>query len=132
MNQSPIEQAISQYEQLNELISTVEQAAQGRNVDGILALNSALNALQNEAEVNDKAVMATMRTDPALKDSPQTRQLFSLMQQVHQRNQRLTSHIQNIMAVQRNEMQTLRRGTTLLSGYKSTASETGLRISSAN
>ena len=132
MNQSPIEQAISQYEQLNELISTVEQAAQGRNVDGILALNSALNALQNEAEVNDKAVMATLRTDPALKDFPQTRQLFSLMQQVHQRNQRLTSHIQSIMAVQRNEMQTLRKGTTLLHGYKSTASETGLRISSAN
>jgi hypothetical protein len=53
------------------------------------------------------------------------------MHRIQERNQRLLPQIKSILAVQRNELHTLKKGSFMLQGYRPGSVQTGRRISSS-
>lgn len=132
MKNEIIAQSLAQYRQIARLNGDIEQTLQDRDIDTLVMLCETMNDLQEEVKVNDSAVLALLRQQRELHESAQVQELLTLMQEIQERNQRLVPQISGIMAVQRNELQKLNSGNTLLQGYKSAPPQTGKRISSAS
>lgn len=132
MKNSIIEQSITQYQQIDRLSADIEQAIRERNAYALNSIYTQMNTLQEEVKTNDGAILDLLRYRQDLKESIQMKELLDLMQQIKERNQRLMPQLIGIIAVQRNELQILRKGNSLLQGYRSIPHQTGRRISSAN
>lgn len=127
-----IEQSLTRYRELVRLSADIEQAIADRNTGPIPALCEAMNARQEEAKALDGAVLARVRERRDSRETENLRELLALMREIQERNHRLLSQVNGIMAVQRHELQKLRNGNTLLQGYQTAAPQTGRRISSSN
>ena len=72
-----------------------------------------------------------LQQDNALSQSPRLKELHCLMSRIRERNERLTPQLTGIMAVQRDELNKMRQGSTMLQGYAAPAQQTGKHLSSA-
>jgi hypothetical protein len=132
MDSTCIEESLVRYQQLAQLSNDIEQAFQIRDANALTSLCHDMNTLQEETKAGDTVLFDQLRRQPALKESPQMRELIALMQHIQERNKRLTPQIRSVMAVQRDELQKLRQGNRVLQGYRPAPNQTGRRISSAN
>ena len=126
-----IEQTVIQYRHINQLSLEIEQAVQKNDLAALPALCARLNQAQTEVKPNDSDLLALLRVGTALGESAATKEWLRLMQCIHKRNQRLLPHINSIMAVQRNELHTLKKGNSMLQGYRPGSVQTGGRITSS-
>jgi hypothetical protein len=130
MKNTLIAQALIQYQHIARLSADIEQALQVRDIDTLSALCETMNGLQDAVQASDSALLDLLRNRRDLRESAEMLELLAIMEQIKVRNQRLTPQINGIMAVQRNELQQLNKGNTLLQGYRTTSPQTGRRISS--
>ena len=127
-----IQQSLDQYKIIAECNEKIEKAIQSRDNESVFSLCAILNELQEGVKENDNAILALIRKHQELKKSAQMQELLALMQKIQKWNRRMASHIKGIMAVQRNEMQKLKKGNTVLQGYLPKIDQTGRRISVSN
>jgi len=127
-----IQQSLDQYKLIAECNEKIEKSIQSRDNESIFSLCAILNELQESVKENDNAILALIRKHQELKKSAQMQELLALMQKIQEWNRRMASHIKGIMAVQRNEMQKLKKGNTVLQGYLPKIDQTGRRISVSN
>lgn len=127
-----IQQSLDQYKIIAECNEKIEKAIQSRDNESVFSLCAILNELQEGVKENDNAILALIRKHQELKQSAQMQELLALMQKIQEWNRRMASHIKGIMAVQRNEMQKLKKGNTVLQGYLPKIDQTGRRISVSN
>jgi len=132
MEQTLIQQSLEQYRKIAGVHDDIEQAVQTRNCEAITALSATLDEMQHGAKENDAAILGLLRNRPEMRDSAPMGELLALMRAIQQRNLRLAAQLKGIMAVQRNDMQTMRKGNTVLQGYRPVADYTGRRISISN
>ncbi|WP_306546471.1 hypothetical protein [Desulfobulbus sp.] len=127
-----IQQSLDQYKIIAECNEKIEKAIHSRDNESVFSLCAILNELQEGVKENDNAILALIRKHQELKKSTQMQELLALMQKIQEWNRRMASHIKGIMAVQRNEMQKLKKGNTVLQGYLPKIDQTGRRISVSN
>lgn len=132
MENEIIAQSIVQYRQISYLSDAIEQALQSRNIDALVLLCETMNELQEKVKAYDSQVLDLLQSRRDQKMRTQVQELLDLMQQIQERNQQLAPQISGIMAVQRNELQKLNNGNTILQGYGPSHHQTGKRISSAS
>lgn len=132
MEQPIIQQSLEQYRRIAGVHDKIEQAVQARNCEAIASLSAMLDTLQQGAKENDNAILNLIRNRPEMRNSPPMRELLALMRVIQQRNQRIAGQIKSIMAVQRNDLQKMQKGNTVLQGYRPAADYTGRRISISN
>lgn len=131
MNTALLDRTIDQYRELARLNAEIEQAVYRNDHERIDQLCLSVRELQESVRADDSAVLALLRRQGDGQDG-RVLELLSLMQEIQERNQRLLPHLNAALAVQQNELRTLRRGGVVLHGYKQTVVQTGRRISSAN
>jgi hypothetical protein len=132
MDQQLLQRSVDRYQQIARMQTEIEQALQARNNDRMVALATDMTVLQEEAKADDAALLDCLRRQPDVEADDTVRSLLALMEDIRTRNQRLTSQLQGIMAVQRNELQKLKQGNTVLQGYRPVNDQTGKRISVSN
>lgn len=130
MENTLIAQSLMQYQQIARLSADIEQALQVRDIETLSGLCETMNGLQQAVQAGGSALLNLLRSRRDLRESAEVRELLAIMEQIKERNQRLAPRINGIMAVQRNELQQLNKGNTLLQGYRKTSPQTGHRISS--
>jgi len=126
-----IEQAAAQYRQLDQVGVEVEQAVQNNELAALPELCARLNTLQEQARALDADLLELVRRQPELRELAVTGEWLRLMHGIGERNRRLMPRLKSIVAVQRNELHTLRKGNSMLQGYKPGIAQTGRRISSS-
>jgi len=126
-----IAQAADQYRQLDLLGAEIEAAIQCNDLAALPALCGHLDALQEQARGFDHQLFAQLRGHQELLDLDDTKEWLQRMQAIQERNQRLVPHLRSIMAIQRNEVHTLRQGNSMLQGYKPGIAQTERRFSSS-
>lgn len=131
MNTALLDRTIDQYRELARLNAEIEQAVYRNDHERIDQLCLSVRELQESVRADDSAVLALLRRQGDGQDG-RVLELLSLMQEIQERNQRLLPHLNAALAVQQNELRTLRRGGVVLHGYRQTVVQTGRRISSAN
>jgi len=132
MEQTFIQQSLEQYRRIDGVHNEIEQAVQTRNCEAIAALSATLDELQHGAKENDATILDLLRNRREMRDSAPMVELLALMRSIQERNLRLAAQLKGIMAVQRNELQTMQKGNTVLQGYRPVADYTGRRISISN
>ena len=131
MNTALLDRTIDQYRELARLNAEIEQAVYRNDHERIDQLCLSVRELQESVRADDSAVLSLLRQQGDGQDG-RVLELLSLMQEIQERNQRLLPHLNAALAVQQNELRTLRRGGVVLHGYKQTVVQTGRRISTAN
>ena len=131
MDGALLDRTIDQYRELARLNAEIEQAVYAGDHEQIDQLSRSMGELQESVRADDSAVLALLRRQGDGQDG-RVLELLSLMQEIQERNQRLLPHLNAALAVQQNELRTLRRGGVVLHGYRQTVVQTGRRISSAN
>ncbi len=131
MGTALLDRTIDQYRELARLNAEIEQAVYRNDHERIDQLCLSVRELQESVRADDSAVLALLRRQGDGQDG-RVLELLSLMQEIQERNQRLLPHLNAALAVQQNELRTLRRGGVVLHGYRQTVVQTGRRISSAN
>ena len=131
MGTALLDRTIDQYRELARLNAEIEQAVYRNDHERIDQLCLSVRELQESVRADDSAVLALLRRQGDGQDG-RVLELLSLMQEIQERNQRLLPHLNAALAVQQNELRTLRRGGVVLHGYKQTVVQTGRRISTAN
>ena len=126
-----IEQAVAHYRLINQFGLEIEQALQKNDLAALPALCAHLNEAQAEAKTRDSDLLSLLRDHAELREGAATKEWLQLMQRIRERNQRLVPHLNSIMAVQRNELHTLKKGASVLQGYRPGSVQTGRRISSS-
>lgn len=127
-----LERSLARYQQIARVQLEIEQTIPTRNSERIVVLAHELTTLQEAAKSDDQTLLETLRQQPDLHPHDAIRALLTLMGEIRTRNLRLTSQLQGIMAVQRNELQKLKQGNTVLQGYRPAIDQTGKRISVSN
>ena len=131
MGTALLDRTIDQYRELARLSAEIEQAVYAGDHEQIDQLSRSMGELQESVRADDSAVLALLRRQGDGQNG-RVLELLSLMQEIQERNQRLLPHLNAALAVQQNELRTLRRGGVVLHGYKQTVVQTGRRISTAN
>jgi len=132
MEYTIIQQSLDQYKMIAECNKKIEQAIQARNNEAVISLSETLNELQEEAKNNDNAILNLVREHKEFTKNDHLQELLTLMQEIHQWNRRMASHVQGIIALQHNELQKIKKGNTVLQGYAPKIDQTGRRISVSN
>lgn len=132
MEQTLIQQSLEQYRKIAGVHDDIEQAVQTRNCEAIAELSATMDDLQHEAKENDAAILDLLRNRPEIRHSAPMRELLALMRSIQERNLRIAAQLKGIMAVQRNDLQKMKKGNTVLQGYRPVADYTGRRISISN
>jgi len=132
MKQTLIQQSLEQYRNISEIHDKIEQAVQARNCEAIASLSATLDELQQKAKETDSAILNLVRNSPETQHSEPMRELLALMRAIQERNHRIAAQLKGIMAVQRNDLQKMKKGNTVLQGYRPVADHTGRRISISN
>jgi len=131
MGTALLDRTIDQYRELARLNAEIEQAVYQGDHERIDQFCPRVRELQEAVRADDSAVLALLRQQGDGQDG-RVLELLSLMQEIQERNQRLLPHLNAVLAVQQNELRTLRRGGVVLQGYKQSMVQTGRRISTAN
>jgi len=126
-----IAQAAAQYRQLDLLGAEIETAVHSSDFAALPELCGRLDALQEQARDFDQRLFGLLRGHQELLDLDDTREWLQRMQAIQERNHRLVPHLRSIMAIQRNEVHTLRQGNSMLQGYKPGIAQPESRFSSA-
>jgi hypothetical protein len=113
-----IEQTAAQYRHLDLLGVEIEETIHSNELAAMLALNERLKSLQEQAQILDGQLLDALQQRHDLLDLDKTQEWLQLMQTIQERNQRLLPYIKSAMAIQRNELQTLQKGSSMLQGYK--------------
>lgn len=132
MDTSLIEQSLVTYQAIAEHLRIIERAMRGQDSKAIIALSQQLLQLQQQVTINDTAILEMVHDNPAVRRAPKLVELIDLMRQIHQHNERVTSQLRAIMAIHREELRKLKRGNTVLQGYRPVTQRTGKRISISN
>ncbi len=132
MEQTLIQQSLTQYRRIAGVHDKIEQAVQTRNIEALYSLSATLDELQRGAKENDSAILDLLRNRAEMRHSPPMRELLTLMRAIQERNHRIAAQLKGIMAVQRNDLQKMKKGNTVLQGYRPVADHTGRRISISN
>lgn len=128
---APLHQSVIRYRQINQLSLEIEQAVLHNRLDDIAELNELMHHAQEQAKHDDTHLLTLFRNQPEFGKDPAVQEWLSLMQTIHTRNQQLLPRINSILAHQRSELQTLRRGSSVLQGYRPATAQTGRRLSSS-
>ena len=132
MNPSVIEQSIATYQVIGEHLGIIERAMRGQDSKAIVALSQQLVQLQEQVKTSDIAILDMVDADPGLRRTPELIALIDLMRQIHRHNERVTSQLRSIMVIHREELMKLKKGNTVLQGYRPVRQHTGKRISISN
>ena len=128
---APLHQNVIRYRQINQLGLEIEQAVLHNRMDNIAELCELMHQAQDQAKYDDTHLLTLFRNQPELREDPTVQEWLSLMQTIHTRNQKILPRINSILALQRSELQTLRRGSSVLQGYRPATVQTGRRLSSS-
>ena len=126
-----LQQSVARYRQINQLSLEIEQAVLHNRLDDITELYTRMGQAQEQAKNDDANLSDLLRNQPELGEHHAVREWLSLMEMIHARNQHLLPRINSILALHRSELQTLRRGSSVLQGYRPAAVHTGRRLSSS-
>nr|WP_321468870.1 hypothetical protein [uncultured Desulfobulbus sp.] len=132
MNTTLIEQSITDYRAIAEHLRIIERAMRGQDSKAILALSQQLLDLQEQVKTNDASIIEMVEAKPELRREPLLIDLIDLMRGIHQQNERVTSQLRSIMVIHREELMKLKKGNTVLQGYRPVMQRTGKRISITN
>jgi hypothetical protein len=128
---APLQQSVVRYRQINQLSLEIEQAVLHNRLDDIADLCELMDLTQDQAKGEDAHLSSLFLNHPELIEESAAQEWLSLMEMIHARNQQLLPRINSILALHRSELQTLRRGSSLLQGYRPTTVHTGRRLSSS-
>jgi len=126
-----IEHVATRYRQLDSLGSAIEKNILNNEFAPLPEMCAQLNTLQEEAKALDSELLDVLRQRQDLRELDITQEWLQLIQRIQDRNQRLVPHIRGIAAMQRIELQRLKKGNVMLQGYKPGTAHTGKRISSS-
>lgn len=126
-----IKQAVDRYRIIDQLGMEIEHAVQQRALDTLPLLCAHLEQLQEEVKSCDRAVLDLLQRQKELKDCGEIVELQLILHRIERRNRQMTTQIKSIMVVQRNELHTLKRGHSVLQGYRPGLMPTGRRLSSS-
>jgi hypothetical protein len=132
MKTSIIAQSLADYKAIGEHLNIIERAMRGQDSKAIIALSQQLLQLQKQVRENDTAIIEMAHTDPNIHNTPQLQELIELMRTIHKQNERMTRQLRSIMAIHREELLKLKKGNTVLRGYRPATQHTGRRISISN
>ncbi len=128
---APLQQSVARYRQINKLSLEIEQAILHNRLDDIAELCELMDLAQENAKSDDTHLSSLLLNQPGLIEDSAAREWLSLMEMIHARNQELLPRINSILALHRNELQTLRKGSSVLQGYRPSTVQTGRRLTSS-
>ena len=126
-----LDQAMTQYRLLDQLGKEIEQTIQRNELVAVPELCAQLKTAQEQAKDRDATLLDLLRQHGELREHTVAKEWLQLMQGIQERNQRLLPRLKSIMAIQRSELHTMKKGTSMLQGYKPGLVQTGRRISSS-
>jgi hypothetical protein len=126
-----IEQATAQYRHLDLLGADIEQTINNNELATLLAVNKRFNILQEQVRILDNQLIDALQQHHELFELDKTKEWLQLMQTIYERNQRLVPYIKSAMAIQRDELHALQKGSSMLQGYKPGNIQTENRFSSS-
>nr|WP_320009554.1 hypothetical protein [uncultured Desulfobulbus sp.] len=132
MNAQIIEQSLADYQAIAEHLNIIERAMRGQDSKVIIALSQQLIQLQEQVKSNDNTILEMVHTTPELRRDPHILELIELMRAIHQQNERVTRQLRSILVIHREELVKLKKGNTVLRGYRPATQHTGKRISISN
>lgn len=132
MNAQIIEQSLADYRAIADHLNIIERAMRGQDSKAIIALSQQLIQLQEQVKTNDTAIVDMVQNSPSMRRDPQLEELVELMRSIHRQNERVTSQLRSIMVIHREELMKLKKGNTVLQGYRPATQKTGKRISISN
>lgn len=126
-----IEKALDTYHTIFALMIEIEQLLPGQNTEMMLEKYQQMMHSQDEAKELDQDVLNVLNTvnDPTSNTS--ILELLDLMQKIQDTNHRLTPQIHGIIAVQKNELNKLNQGSSMMRHYHSHTRKTGQLVSNA-
>lgn len=127
-----IDQSLRNYQHIAATMKEIDKAIQGRNSTLILTLHQELNTLFESAKATDALILDMVRKEPQSKGDDRLNNLLSLMQTVRRANKKMRAQLHSILAVQREELHKMKKGNTLLQGYRPATVHTGKKISISN
>ena len=127
-----VEQALLNYQKIAEKMREIDKALHTRSSVLIATLHQELNTLYESARATDRVILDMVRENPQDKEDERLGRLLTLMETVHQANQKMNAQLHSILAVHRDELQKMKKGNTLLQGYRPASIHTGKKISISN
>lgn len=132
MDTTIIEQSFADYTAIAKHLRIIERAMRGQDSQAVFALSQQLLQLQQQVKTNDAAILEMVHADPGLRREPKLVELIDLMHQIHRHNERVSAQLRSIMIIHREELMKLKKGNTVLRGYRPVTQHTGRRISISN
>jgi len=132
MNVQIIDQSLADYQAIAEHLNIIERAMRGQDSKAIIALSQQLIDLQEQVKTNDSVIVDMVQTAPNLRKDPRLMELIELMRAIHKQNERVTSQLRSILVIHREELMKLKKGNTVLRGYRPATQQGGKRISISN
>lgn len=123
-----IEQTVNRYRDINRLGTDIELVVRERDFEVLPGLCARLEQMQAEAKNDDATVLTELTRRECQIERADLEELLALMRCIDTRNRHLIPRIRSIMAVQRDELHTLRKGAILLQGYNTAHPQSGSRI----
>lgn len=127
-----VELSLLNYQKIAEKMREIDQALHTRSSVLIANLHEELNTLYESARATDRVILDMVRKNPQNKEDKHLSRLLALMETVHRANQKMNAQLHSILAVHRDELQKMKKGNSLLQGYRPAAIHTGKRISISN
>lgn len=127
-----IDQSLLNYQKIAEKMREIDKALHTRSSVLIATLHQELNTLYESARATDGIILDMVRNSPQDKEDGRLGHLLTLMETVHHANQKMSAQLHSILAVHRDELQKMKKGNTLLQGYRPVSSHTGKKISISN
>ena len=125
METTLIEESLTSYNAIATHLQVIEKAMRGQETERILGLSQQLLQLQEDVKANDTHILDLVQTNPNIRQAPRLQELIDLMRQIHQYNDRLTTQLRSMMVVYRDELMKMKRGNTVLQGYRPVTQHTG-------
>lgn len=126
-----IEKALDTYRTILSLLNEIERLLPGQNIDLLMQKYHEMMTNQDKAKKLDQEVLNILSTVDGRENGGKVLDLLDLMQQIQDKNHRLTPQIQGIMAVTREELKKIKSGSNMMRRYHSNTDKTGRRISTA-
>ncbi|WP_028579331.1 hypothetical protein [Desulfogranum japonicum] len=125
-----LNKAIDAYQRVAAIMAEIEQILPSRKAEEIVLLVREMESVQEEIRDMDQDVMAAIRHGGQI-HGEKIQELVSMMKQIQQTNRRLVPQVSTIMAVQKNELQKLKTGSSMMRRYHSHTPKSGRLLQSA-
>ena len=126
-----IEKALATYRTILALMKEIEQLLHGQDTEKMLEKYQQMMHTQDEAKELDQEILSVLNNASDPTRTTRILDLLDLMQTIQDANHRLTPQMQGIMAVQKNELNKLKKGSSMMRHYHSHTSQTGQLVSNA-